>query len=67
VFTGRFFAPPVEVFFDRIGRANGIEHLLTKPRTPTTTGKIERFHRRLRVQFDTSRVLLTRHRAGRAR
>jgi transposase InsO family protein len=56
VFTGRFFAPPVEVLFDRICRENGIEHLLTAPRSPTTTGKIERFHRTLRAEFDTSRV-----------
>jgi transposase InsO family protein len=56
VFTGRFFAPPVEVLFDRICRENGIEHLLTKPRSPTTTGKIERFHRTLRAEFDTSRT-----------
>jgi transposase InsO family protein len=45
VFTGRFFHPPVEVLFDAIGREHGIEHLLTAPRSPTTTGKIERFHR----------------------
>ena len=45
VFTGRFNRPPVEVLFDRICRENGIEHLLTQPRSPTTTGKIERFHR----------------------
>jgi transposase InsO family protein len=56
VFTGRFFAPPVEVLFDRICRENGIEHLLTAPRSPTTTGKIERFHRSLRAEFDTRRV-----------
>ena len=56
VFTGKFFAPPVEVLFDRICRENGIEHLLTQPRSPTTTGKIERFHRTLRAEFDTSRV-----------
>jgi transposase InsO family protein len=56
VFTGRFFSPPVEVLFDRICRENGIEHLLTKPRSPTTTGKIERFHRTLRAEFDTTRV-----------
>jgi transposase InsO family protein len=56
VFTGRFFAPPVEVLFDRICRENGIEHLLTQPRSPTTTGKIERFHRTLRAEFDTTRV-----------
>src|SRR6478672_10854034 len=56
VFTGRFFAPPVEVLFDRICRENGIEHLPTRPRSPTTTGKIERFHRTLRAEFDTTRV-----------
>jgi len=43
VFTGRFFSPPTEVLFDRICRENGIEHLLTAPYSPTTTGKIERF------------------------
>ena len=51
VFTGRFSHPPVEVLFDRICRENGIEHLLTRPRSPTTTGKIERFHRTLRDEF----------------
>jgi transposase InsO family protein len=56
VFTGRFAHPPVEVLFDRICRDNGIEHLLTAPRSPTTTGKIERFHRTLRAEFDTARV-----------
>ena len=56
VFTGRFHQPPVEVLFDRICRENGIEHLLTQPRSPTTTGKVERFHRTLRIEFDTSRV-----------
>lgn len=44
VFTGRLNHPPVEVLFDAICREHGIEHLLTQPRTPTTTGKIERFH-----------------------
>jgi transposase InsO family protein len=53
VFTGRFFAPPVEVLFDRICRENGIEHLLTAPRSPTTTGKIERFHRTLRAGIES--------------
>ena len=56
VFTGRFHHPPVEVLFHRICRENGIEHLLTAPRSPTTTGKIERFHRTLRAEFDTRRV-----------
>ena len=56
VFTGRFTQPPVEVLFDRICRLNGVEHLLTQPRTPTTTGKIERFHRTLRIEFDRRQV-----------
>lgn len=56
VFTGRFAHPPVEVLFDRICRLNGVEHLLTQPRMPTTTGKVERFHRTLRVEFDTTQV-----------
>lgn len=51
VFTGRFHHPPVEVLFDAICRQHGIEHLLTQPRSPTTTGKIERFHRSLRAEF----------------
>jgi len=59
VFTGRFAHPPVEVLFDRICRENGIEHLLTQPRSPTTTGKIERFHRTLRTEFDTTQVFRT--------
>ena len=56
VFTGRFNRPPVEVLFDRVCRENGIEHLLTQPRSPTTTGKIERFHRAIRTEFRTDRV-----------
>lgn len=63
VFTGRFCHPPVEVLFDRICRLNGIEHLLTQPRSPTTTGKIERFHRTLRIEFDTTQVFRTLHTA----
>jgi hypothetical protein len=56
VFTGRYHHPPTEVLFDRICRENGVEHLLTQPRSPTTTGKIERFHRSLRAEFDTRQV-----------
>ena len=56
VFTGRFAQPPVEVLFDRICRENGVDHILTAPRTPTTTGKIERFHRTLRTEFNTRQV-----------
>src|SRR5438309_1741724 len=59
VFTGRFAHPPVEVLFDRICRENGVEHLLTQPRSPTTTGKIERFHRTLRTEFDTRQTFRT--------
>jgi hypothetical protein len=55
VFTGRFNHPVVEVLFDAICRQNGIEHLLTQPRSPTTTGKIERFHRSLRAEFLSNR------------
>lgn len=39
VFTGRFGVKDVEVLFDRICRENGIDHLLTAPRSPTTTGQ----------------------------
>jgi transposase InsO family protein len=53
VFTGRFGLRDTEVLFDRICRENGIDHLLTAPRSPTTTGKIERFHRTLRTEFLT--------------
>ena len=51
VFTGRFSKPPVEVLFERICRENGITHRLTAVRSPTTTGKIERFHRTLRLEL----------------
>lgn len=50
-FTGRFHLRDVEVLFDRICRENGVAHRLTAPYSPTTTGKIERFHRALRTEF----------------
>ncbi|MEU7634355.1 integrase core domain-containing protein [Nocardia sp. NPDC049220] len=51
-FTGRRIKPqPVEVLFERICRENGITQRRTKPRSPTTTGKIERFHKTLREEF----------------
>jgi transposase InsO family protein len=56
VFTGRFSTPPVEVLFDRVCRENAIEHLHTQPRSPTTTDKIERFHRAIRTEFRTDRI-----------
>ena len=51
IFTNRFGSGLGEVLFDRICRDNGIKHLLTAPRSPTTTGKIERFHKTLRGEF----------------
>ena len=39
------------MLFDRICRENGIKHLLTAPGSPTTTGKVERFHKTLRREF----------------
>lgn len=56
VFTGRFGIKDTEVLFDRICRENGITHRLTAPYSPTTTGKIERFHRAMRTEFLTGRV-----------
>jgi len=51
-FTGKYSRPrPSEVLFDRICRKNGIEHLLTKPRSPTTTGKVERWHQTLQNEL----------------
>jgi len=55
-FTARFGPHPAEVLFDRICRENGISHRLTAPRSPTTTGKIERFHQSLRKEFLVDRV-----------
>ena len=52
VFTGRFIRPrPAEVLFERICRENGITRRLTKPRSPTTTGKIERLHQSLQLEL----------------
>ena len=52
VFTGRFIKPrPAEVLFERICRENGITQRLTKPASPTTTGKIERLHQSLQNEL----------------
>ena len=51
VFTARFGKGPGPVAFDRICADNGIAHLLTAPHSPTTTGKVERFHRTLRAEW----------------
>lgn len=54
VFTARFGRAPGPVMFDKICNDNGIKHLLTAPYSPTTTGKIERFHKTLRAEFLTA-------------
>ena len=51
VFTGKLGRKPASVLFDRICLNNGIRHILTAPYSPTTTGKVERFHRTLRKDF----------------
>ena len=51
VFTGRLGPHPAEVWFDRICRQHGITHRCTGVRCPTTTGKIERFHKTLRAEL----------------
>ncbi|MGW7276240.1 IS481 family transposase [Streptomyces sp. NPDC054864] len=51
-FTGRFTKPrPAEVLFERICRENGVTAKLIKPYSPTTTGKIERWHQTLRREL----------------
>ncbi|WP_435847221.1 IS481 family transposase [Streptomyces hygroscopicus] len=49
-FTDRF-GQGGEVLFDRVCRENGIAHRLTQPASPTTTGKVERFHQTLRREL----------------
>ena len=49
-FTDRF-GRGGEVLFDKICRRNGIAHRLTAPSSPTTTGKVERFHQTLRREL----------------
>jgi len=56
VFTNRFGSGPGEVLFDRVCRENGIKHILTAPRSPTTTGKVERWHKTLRREFLNGKV-----------
>jgi transposase InsO family protein len=50
-FTARFGNSGGEVLFDKICRNNGIAHRLTAPASPTTTGKVERFHLTLRREL----------------
>lgn len=56
VFTARFGPGPGPVLFDKICIDNGIKHILTAPRSPTTTGKIERWHKTLRREFLNGKV-----------
>lgn len=56
VFTARFGPGPGPVLFDKICIDNGIKHILTAPRSPTTTGKIERWHKTLRREFLDGKV-----------
>jgi hypothetical protein len=56
VFTARFGPGPGPVLFDKICVDNGITHILTAPRSPTTTGKIERWHKTLRREFLDGKV-----------
>jgi len=51
VFTARFGLGPGPVLFDRICAHNDIRHILTAPYSPTTTGKVERFHKTMRKEF----------------
>lgn len=51
VFTARFGKGPGPVLFDRVCTENGVRHLLTAPYSPTTTGKVERFHKTLRAEW----------------
>ena len=57
VFTGHHARTRHEVLFDRICRENGIRHLLTAVRSPTTTGKIERFHKTIQAELLAGRVV----------
>ncbi len=56
VFTNRFGRGTSLVLFDRICQQNGIRHLLTAPHSPTTTGKVERFHKTLKREFLDGKV-----------
>jgi transposase InsO family protein len=49
VFTGRFGTH----------RENGISHRLMAPRSPNTTGKIERFHKSVRKELLADQTFLT--------
>ena len=56
VFTSRFGPGNGPVLFDRVLAQNGIKHRLTAPYSPTTTGKVERWHKTLRQEFLNGKV-----------
>ncbi len=56
VFTSRFGPGNGDVLFDRVLAQNGIKHRLTAPYSPTTTGKVERWHKTLRQEFLTGKT-----------
>src|SRR6185437_10647767 len=64
VFTARFGRGPGPVLCDRICTDNGVRHLLTAPYSPTTTGKIERFHKTLRAEWARRAARRTRQPCG---
>jgi transposase InsO family protein len=66
VFTARFGPRDAETLFDRICRENGITHRLTAVRSPTTTGKVERFHKTLRDELFSKHTFSTIEQAQQA-
>ncbi len=67
-FTGRFGKPrPAEVLFERICRKNGIRQLLTRPYSPTTIGKVERWHQTPARRAAQRRLPVRDHRGGSGR
>lgn len=61
-FTDRLFAsrerePRGHHVFDQLCNALGIEHRLTKPKTPQTNGMVERFNGRISDVLNTHRFI----------
>ena len=51
VFTARFGPGPGRCCSTGSAARTGSSHILTAPRSPTTTGKVERWHKTLRREF----------------
>jgi transposase InsO family protein len=66
VFSARRGTNPAEVLFDRICREHGIAHLLTGVRSPTTIGKVERFHQTLRRELFSKEIFYSLEQAQKA-